>query len=42
MDNLFKKDEISEAYETFSDFEGFKQSPTMTMDTYTMEFDVVQ
>ena len=39
MDNLFKKDELSEAYEIFSDFERFKWSPTMTMDTYTMEFD---
>ena len=39
MDNLFKKDELSEAYEIFSDFERFKRSPTMTMDTYTMEFD---
>ena len=39
MDNLFKKDELLEAYGTFSDFERFKRSPTMTMDTYTMEFD---
>ena len=39
MDNLLKKDELSEAYEIFSDFELFKRSPTMTMDTYTMEFD---
>ena len=39
MDNLFKKDGLSEAYEIFSDFERFKWSPTMTMDTYTMEFD---
>ena len=39
MDNLFKKDELLEAYGTFSDLEQFKRSPTMTMDTYTMEFD---
>ena len=39
MDNLFKKDELSEGYEIFSDFERFKRSPTMTMDTYSMEFD---
>ena len=39
MDNLFKKDELSEAYEIFSDSEQFKWSPTMTRDSYTMEFD---
>ena len=38
-DNLLKKDELSEAYEIFSDFERSKWSPTMTMDTYTMELD---
>ena len=39
MDNLFKKDELSVAYETFTDFERFMWSPTMPMDTYTKEFD---
>ena len=35
MGKLFKKDELSEAYETFSDFERFKWILTMWMDTYT-------
>ena len=31
--------ELSEAYETFSDFEQLKWRPTIPMDTYTTEFD---
>ena len=39
MDKLFKKDQLSEAYEAFSDFERFQRKDTMTMDTYIMEFE---
>ena len=39
MDKLFKKDQLSEAYEAFSDFERFKCKYTMTMDTCIMEFE---
>eukprot|EP00112_Aurelia_sp_Birch-Aquarium-sp1_P025637 Seg862.2 transcript_id=Seg862.2/GoldUCD/mRNA.D3Y31 product="hypothetical protein" protein_id=Seg862.2/GoldUCD/D3Y31 len=39
MDKLFKKDQLSEAYEAFSDFKRFKRKETMAMDTYVMEFE---
>ena len=39
MDKLWKKDQLSEAYEAFSDFERFKRKDTMTMDTYITEFE---
>ena len=39
IDNLFKKGQLSEAYETFGDSEQFQLSPSMIMATYTMEFD---
>ena len=39
MDKLFKKDELSEAYEVFTDFERFKRKSTESMEVYVMDFE---
>ena len=39
MDNLFKKDALSEAYESFTEFDRFSITPEMTMENYIIELE---
>jgi transposase InsO family protein len=39
MDKIFKKDDLSEAYEVYTDFDRFRRDEKMTMDMYVMEFE---
>ena len=39
MDQIFKKDELSDAYETFFDFDRFGRKADMLMDVYVMDFE---
>lgn len=38
LDKLFKKDELSAAYEVYTDFDRYKRSPAISMDNYVTEF----
>ena len=37
MDNLFKKDALSEAYESHTQFDRFSRTPKMTMENFIIE-----
>lgn len=39
MDNIFKKDELSEAYEIYTEFDRFKRTSGMAMEEYVTEFE---
>ena len=39
MDKIFKKDELSEAYEVYTEFDRFRRSKVTSMDDYVIEFE---
>ena len=39
MDKIFKKDELSEAYEVYTEFDRFKRSMVKTMEEYVNEYE---
>ena len=39
MDNIFKKDELSEAYEVYADFDRYKRTEEISIEMYVMEFE---
>ncbi|KAG1704025.1 Retrovirus-related Pol polyprotein [Nymphon striatum] len=39
MDKIFKKDELSEAYESYTEFDRFRRSKVGSMEDYVMEFE---
>ena len=39
MDKIFKKDELSEAYEAYTDFDRFRRSKVTSMEDYVTEFE---
>ena len=39
MDKIFKKDELSEAYEVYVDFDRFRRSKVSSMEDYVIEFE---
>ena len=39
MDKIFKKDELSEAYEAYTEFDRFRRSQVTTMENYVTEFE---
>ena len=39
LDKIYKKDELSSAYETYTKFDRFKKSPQMSMEDYLINFD---
>ncbi|KAG1673036.1 DNA polymerase epsilon subunit 2 [Nymphon striatum] len=39
MDNIFKQDELSEAYEAYAEFDRHKRSGQITMEMYVVEFE---
>ncbi|CAG2223740.1 unnamed protein product [Mytilus edulis] len=39
MDKIFKKDELSEAYEAYSEFDRFRRSKVISMEEYVTEFE---
>ena len=39
LDKIFKKDELSEAYETYVEFDRFRRSKVSSMEDYVIEFE---
>ena len=39
MDEIYKKDDLSEAYEVYTEFNRFKRNGTISMENYVIEFE---
>ena len=39
LDKIYKQDELSAAYEVYTQFDRYKKTPNMTMENYLIEFD---
>lgn len=39
MDSIFKKDDLSAAYEAYTDFDRYKRQSPVSMENYVMEFE---